>query len=241
MREQVRLRGAGNWAEIARHVGTRTAPQCLQRWTQVLDPSLEKGAFTTEEDEKIRQHHAELGGQWGEIAKHLPGRTGLMVRNRWKSLNKAARRQPTTTSSTQPTTTSSSQPTTASSSSQAASSTSSSTEAGKRGRKRPAPAPRSHPKRRRPAPHHGAGPGEGANPAGGVEEEVAAWEEVKVKVEEEVKVKVEEEVKVKVEEEEVKVKVEEEVKVKVEEEEVKVKADPNDMWAIPDYDRDGDY
>lgn len=39
-----------------------------------LDPSIKHDPWTKEEDELLMRAHAQLGNQWVEIAKMLPGR-----------------------------------------------------------------------------------------------------------------------------------------------------------------------
>ncbi|KAI1735429.1 hypothetical protein F4680DRAFT_469976 [Xylaria scruposa] len=56
--EDARLRDAMSvhgqkWTLIASAVGSRSADQCAKRWQHSLDPKIERGNWTTEEDEKL--------------------------------------------------------------------------------------------------------------------------------------------------------------------------------------------
>nr|QQP20049.1 MYB36 transcription factor protein [Fagopyrum tataricum] len=70
---------------IAKHIPGKTDVQCLHRWQKVLDPSLVKGSWSKEEDERIIQLAKEQGinKKWSAIAKSLPGRIGKQCRERW--------------------------------------------------------------------------------------------------------------------------------------------------------------
>lgn len=78
-----------NWAKIAEHVPGRSAKQCRERWRLNLDPSINRGPWTMEEDEKLLKLHAEVGNAWAEIKKGLPGRTENAVKSRYKSIVRA--------------------------------------------------------------------------------------------------------------------------------------------------------
>lgn len=61
----------------------RDADQCCRRWTEVLDPSFGKGPWTSEEEETLAQLNEDLGDEWAEIRKHIPGLTESQCRNFW--------------------------------------------------------------------------------------------------------------------------------------------------------------
>lgn len=62
----------------------RTDVQCLHRWQKVLNPTLVKGPWQPEEDERILELVAQHGPcRWSRIASFLPGRIGKQCRERW--------------------------------------------------------------------------------------------------------------------------------------------------------------
>ncbi|CAF0940004.1 unnamed protein product [Didymodactylos carnosus] len=77
--------GENEWNQVAKHVGGhRTDSQCQHRWERVLNPSIVKGPWTNEEDNKVRELVEKYGArQWSLIAKHLTGRVGKQCRERW--------------------------------------------------------------------------------------------------------------------------------------------------------------
>lgn len=75
-----------SWKKIASEIGTKSDSQCLHRWQKVLDPSLVKGLWTKEEDDKIIQLVNIYGPQkWTVISRSLPGRIGKQIRERWNN------------------------------------------------------------------------------------------------------------------------------------------------------------
>lgn len=83
------------WKEIANELNSRSGSdvfrhgkQCRERWINHLDPDINRGAWTLEEDAKLLQAFLQVGKKWAEIAKRVGQRTENSVKNRWNSLMK---------------------------------------------------------------------------------------------------------------------------------------------------------
>ncbi|KAF9015047.1 hypothetical protein BDQ17DRAFT_1535786 [Cyathus striatus] len=75
------------WSAIARQIPGRTDDACSKRYREALDPALRKDEWTAEEDEKLLEVYAQLGGKWGQVGQVF-GRSGLGCRNRWRLLER---------------------------------------------------------------------------------------------------------------------------------------------------------
>lgn len=77
-----------NWAAIAQQIPGRNAKQCRERWFLNLDPSINRGPWTAEEDERLLKLAAQCGGRWSLISRNMPGRTENSVKTRYHSLQR---------------------------------------------------------------------------------------------------------------------------------------------------------
>ena len=83
------INGPKNWGQLARQLTDRTPKQCRERWNNQLNPNINKGPWTREEDAILAQKQKQLGNRWAESARYLPGRTDTLVKNRWNTSIKA--------------------------------------------------------------------------------------------------------------------------------------------------------
>ena len=82
----VQEHGAKDWTRIAENVPGRDQKQCRERWHNQLNPDINHGPWSENEDKILMDNHKTLGSKWSEYRTFLPGRTYLAIRDRWMSL-----------------------------------------------------------------------------------------------------------------------------------------------------------
>ena len=86
LRESVKVNGLKNWTTVSGMIPGRNPKQCRERWTSKLDPNLSHQCFTPQEDATIIMKHQALGPLWAKIARFLPGRSSIAIKNRFNLL-----------------------------------------------------------------------------------------------------------------------------------------------------------
>ncbi|KAF8910437.1 hypothetical protein CPB84DRAFT_1743312 [Gymnopilus junonius] len=77
------------WSLVASVVQTRNSDQCAKRWTDTLNPAIDRTSWSPEADELLLRAVAEHGKVWTKIVKtYFPGRTGLSAKNRYNSITR---------------------------------------------------------------------------------------------------------------------------------------------------------
>ncbi|KAL0953089.1 hypothetical protein HGRIS_004361 [Hohenbuehelia grisea] len=72
------------WSLVASEVVTRNNDQCAKRWSDTLNPSIDRTSWSPEEDAQLLQAVQVIGKSWTKIVKtYFPGRTGLSAKNRY--------------------------------------------------------------------------------------------------------------------------------------------------------------
>jgi hypothetical protein len=72
-----------DWAAAAAMVPGRTKKQCRYRWIENLDPDINSGRWTAEEDAKLTVAVKEFGTKWARVAATVPSRSNIQCRHRW--------------------------------------------------------------------------------------------------------------------------------------------------------------
>jgi hypothetical protein len=81
--DAVTKHGAGNWAAVAALVPGRTNKQCRKRWVESLNPAINTGTWTVEDDTKLTEAVTEFGNDWVRVSVLVPGRTNRQCAQRW--------------------------------------------------------------------------------------------------------------------------------------------------------------
>ncbi|KAG9224465.1 hypothetical protein CCMSSC00406_0007658 [Pleurotus cornucopiae] len=80
--EAVRKHGT-RWSLVAAMVQTRNNDQCAKRWSDTLNPDIDRTVWSPEEDTQLLDAVQTMGKSWTKIVKtYFPGRTGLSAKNR---------------------------------------------------------------------------------------------------------------------------------------------------------------
>jgi len=73
-------------AEFHSELKLRNGKQCKERWNNHLNPEMNRGAWTMQEDLSLLEAHLKHGNKWSKISKLLSSRTESSIKNRIKSL-----------------------------------------------------------------------------------------------------------------------------------------------------------
>lgn len=73
-------------AQIHAGLKVRNSKHCRERWSNHLDPAINRGPWTPFEDFRLMKLHLKFGNSWREVAERLRDRSGTAVKNRVNSL-----------------------------------------------------------------------------------------------------------------------------------------------------------
>jgi hypothetical protein len=77
--------GTKSWAKLSELLPGRIGKQCRERWFNALNPAMNRGPWTREEDSRLLELHAEYGNRWTKINELMPTRSDNAIKNRWHS------------------------------------------------------------------------------------------------------------------------------------------------------------
>ncbi|CDW82128.1 myb-like dna-binding domain containing protein [Stylonychia lemnae] len=101
LKQLVGERGQKQWQEIANEINKkmgnnkRQGKQCRERWINFLSPDIKREPWSPKEDLLLLEKQKQIGNQWAQIAKEIPGRTENQVKNRFNSMLKKIREEKT--------------------------------------------------------------------------------------------------------------------------------------------------
>jgi myb proto-oncogene protein len=81
--------GTSSWIVVKRYFFNRTTRQLRDRWHLYLDPRINKGPWTKEEDQLLIEIQQQFGNSWKQIQQRFfPNRTDISIRNRFLKIQK---------------------------------------------------------------------------------------------------------------------------------------------------------
>lgn len=79
----MRMNPSLSWPSVASFLPGRTARQCRDRWVNFLNPSIQKRAWTKEDDELLLSKFIEFGQKWSKILQFFPNTSYSDLKNRF--------------------------------------------------------------------------------------------------------------------------------------------------------------
>jgi len=73
------------WSKIAKIMGSRNGKQIRDRFINILDPQINKGRFSEEEDALLINLYLSNGPKWAHMSTFFVNRTADMIKNRFHS------------------------------------------------------------------------------------------------------------------------------------------------------------
>ncbi|KAK8870693.1 hypothetical protein M9Y10_008580 [Tritrichomonas musculus] len=90
----VKLYGENDWRTIADQMPYRTPRQCRERWTNYVNPGLNKKPWSISEDMCLLMKHHDFGNKWKIIQRFFPGRSKNDIKQRIKHISNNMNKEP---------------------------------------------------------------------------------------------------------------------------------------------------
>lgn len=73
------------WSEATKEIPGRSGKQIRERWFNILNPNINKGKWTEEEEKLLFQLYQKYGPKWCSLVTHFENRTENSIKNRFYS------------------------------------------------------------------------------------------------------------------------------------------------------------
>ena len=91
LRTLVEVNGFKDWKIVSSFMQNRTARQCRERYNDYLNPALNKGEWTIDEEKKLIELIQQYGKKWSFLKKFFNGRSDVNLKNHWPVLERKLR------------------------------------------------------------------------------------------------------------------------------------------------------
>lgn len=85
--ELVSMLGEDNWTLISKRFKNKTPKQCRSRYRNYVNPNLQHGEWTKEEDDLLKEKYYEFGPKWTIMEQIFKTRSANDIRYRWVRLS----------------------------------------------------------------------------------------------------------------------------------------------------------
>ena len=85
LRHLVEQHGLKNWKVIASCLPGRIGKRCAERWSEHVNPDIQRVGWTPEEESTVIHAHRVYDTKWAKIAALLPGRPPNSIKSHWNN------------------------------------------------------------------------------------------------------------------------------------------------------------
>ena len=85
--------GTSSWQDVSKMMKNRNPRQCKERWENYLNPELNNGPWSEEEDMLLIKKQQEIGSKWASMTQYFNKRSESSLRNRWQLLDRKIKKE----------------------------------------------------------------------------------------------------------------------------------------------------